>query len=96
MEARFGVHGTECEAVFFTEAAIPGARVLEHISVEISRQNASLSEVKNRLAQSVRQKGGNALMNFRYGQKAHKWYEQVLTLKWDSESWYGEGDVVSA
>lgn len=36
--------------------------------------------------------GGNAaLVGFRYGQRSHSVFAQVLTLKWDTESWHGEG-----
>ena len=95
MEERFGVRGTVLDDVFFTEAGIPGARLIKHLRVQISRQNASLTEVKEQLAAQVGACGGNALMNFRYGQKPHPWWE-LLLLKWDTESWHGEGDAVRA
>lgn len=38
--------------------------------------------------------GSRAIMNFRYGQRAHTWWELVFTLKWDTESWYGTGEAV--
>jgi hypothetical protein len=59
MEQRAGVSGTVLNDVFFTEKPIPGATVLKHLRVEISRQNSNLSE-----------------------------------FKWDTESWFGEGDAV--
>lgn len=95
MEERFGVKGTVANGIFFTESAIRDAAVIKHISVEISRQNANLSEVKARLAGIARDLGGSAVMNFRYGQKAHPWW-QLYALKWDTESWHGEGDVVAS
>lgn len=82
--------GTEVDGVFFTEAEPIGARILTRVKVEISRQNADLREVKAELAKKVKAVGGNALVGFRYGQKAHPWW-QMFALKWDSESWYGEG-----
>ena len=36
----------------------------------------------------------NAIINFKYGQRAHQWGEKAFTFKWDTESWYGEGDAV--
>jgi len=93
MEDRQGAKGTVQDGVFFTESSIPGAPVLQHVHVEISRQNATLSEVKKLLAEKVKASSGTALMNFRYGQKKHEWWEQVLTFKWDTESWHGEGDA---
>ncbi len=94
MEERFGVKGTICDEVFFTESTISGGIKLEHLHIEISRQNSNLSEVKKLLADKVRLRGGNALMNFKYGQKKHEWWDLVFTFKWDTESWHGEGDAV--
>jgi len=94
MEDRYGVKGTVTEGVFFTEQAIPGRPVLRRVQVEISRQNANLVEVKRKLASEVKASGGNALANFSYGQRKHNWLDYVLSFKWDTESWYGEGDVL--
>jgi len=93
MEQRHGVRGTVQDGVFFTESSIPEAKLVKHLHVEISRQNATLSEVKSRLAAEVRTCGGTALMGFRYGQKKHHWTE-LFAFKWDTESWHGEGDAV--
>ena len=94
METRFGVKGNMCDGVFFTENAVSGATVIRHLHVEISRQNADLGEVKQLLAGEARAIGATVLMNFRYGQKKHQWWELVFTFKWDTESWYGEGKAV--
>jgi hypothetical protein len=96
METRFGVRGTICDGVFFTENAIPSAPVLRHVHVEVSRQNADLTEVKTRLAQQAKTLGATAIVNFRYGQKKHEWWKLMFTFKWDTESWHGEGDAVKA
>lgn len=94
MEERYGVKGTLCEGVFFTEATIVLAEHIKRVSIEISRQNANLAEVKRTLASKASSAGATAVMNFRYGQKAHPWWEQILSFKWDTESWHGEGDAV--
>jgi hypothetical protein len=94
MEQRAGVSGTVLNDVFFTEKPIPGATVLKHLRVEISRQNSNLSEVKEQLSEKARHRGANALMNFRYGQKKHRWWQLIFLFKWDTESWFGEGDAV--
>ena len=94
MQNRFGVMGSLCDDVFFTESMVAGATVLRHLSVEISRQNANLTEVKQRMANQARNLGATLVMNFRYGQKKHQWWELVFTFKWDTESWHGEGDAV--
>jgi len=89
------IKSTLCEGVTFIESSIPSAQVIKHLNVEISRQNANLSDVKKLLAQKAKAIGATTIMNFRYGQKAHKWWELIFTLKWDTESWYGEGDAVN-
>lgn len=94
METRAGVKGTVASDIFFTEEAIPSTSVLRHLHVEISRQNSNLLEVKERLAQEAKSLGATAIMNFRYGQKKHEWWQLVFTFKWDTESWHGEGDAV--
>ena len=94
MEERRGVKGTVKDGIFFTESVIPEARIIKHLHVEISRQNSTLAELKVRLAEEVKACGGSALMQFRYGQRKHHW-SQLLSFKWDTESWHGEGDAVS-
>jgi hypothetical protein len=94
VEHRYGTKGTLFDGVFFTDNPIAGATVAQHLKVEISRQNADLSEVKTRLAQKAKGIGATSIMNFRYGQRKHTWWKQAFTLKWDTESWYGEGDAV--
>jgi uncharacterized protein YbjQ (UPF0145 family) len=93
MELRSGVKGNVCEDVFFTESEISGATSIKHIHVEISRQNSNLTEVKERMAREVKSLGANAIMNFKYGQKKHPTWQLVI-LKWDTESWHGEGDAI--
>jgi len=93
MEERAGVKGTTHEGVFFTESTIGSTTVIKHVHVEISRQNATLAEVKTRLASEVRACGGDGLMAFKYGQKKHSGLE-LLAFKWDTESWHGEGDAI--
>ena len=95
METRFGVKGTVCDGVFFTESALTGAAVVRHLRVEISRQNANLFQLKKRMAGEAQRVGANAIMNFRYGQRAHRGLK-LLALKWDTESWHGEGEAVNA
>lgn len=92
METKYGVNGTVCDDIFFTEAEIP-CHSVKHLKIEISRQNSSLTEVKQQLAASAKAMGATAIINFRYGQKSHVWW-QYLLFKWDTESWYGEGDAI--
>jgi hypothetical protein len=95
MEERFGVKGTVCNDIFFTESTPSHSTVLKHIHVEISRQNSNLTEIKEKMAYEAKVAGANAIINFRYGQKKHQWWELIFTIKWDTESWHGEGDAVA-
>jgi hypothetical protein len=81
--------GTWLDGIFFCEGALAG-EPLGTVRAEISRQNANLFLVKTELAKAVRQRGGNALAEFRYGQRSHRPLE-LLKFKWDTESWVGEG-----
>lgn len=94
METRLRVNGTLCDDVFFTESNITGIAPIRKIHVEISRQNSNLFEVKKQMAREAKSIGANAVMNFKYGQKKHKTWELVLSFKWDTESWHGEGDAI--
>jgi hypothetical protein len=94
VENRYGVQGTVQSGVFFTEDKVAGAAVIRRVEADISRQNSNLSEIKEELSRQALSFGGNAVMNFKYGQKKHQWWELVFTFKWDTESWFGTGDVV--
>lgn len=90
-----GVRSTAHGGILFTEENPPGTTFLKRIEVSISRQNAHLGDVKERMAAEATGAGALAIINFRYGQRSHKWWQQAFTFKWDSESWHGEGDAVT-
>ena len=95
MTERAGLHGTEVDGIFFTESfAPPGVRIVRKISVSRNRQNSNLNEIKRMMAKEARSAGANSITGFKYGQRSHKWWQLVFTFKWDSETWYGEGDAV--
>jgi hypothetical protein len=96
VEKRYGAMGTMCDGVFFVEASIPSAEYRGAVSVEISKQNSNLTAVKEALAAQAKRLGANSVSEFTYGQKAHPWWEQILTFKWDTESWTGAGNAVRA
>lgn len=90
-----GMSGNEFDGIFFTESIPPvGVENLKLISVQKNRQNSNLTEIKLMMANEAKSVGANAICSFKYGQKAHKWWEQAFTLKWDSEIWFGEGLAV--
>ncbi|MBF0467045.1 MAG: hypothetical protein HQK94_18415 [Nitrospirae bacterium] len=94
METLYGVTGTIFNNIFFTESFIANAAQLKRIRVEISRQNSNLTKIKEKMANEAKVVGATAIMNFKYGQRAHKRWDLVFSFKWDTESWYGEGDAI--
>lgn len=52
-------------------------------------QLKTLSDVKDLMAQKVRSAGGNAVVNFSYGQKSVGFWKSLLSL--DDVAWYGNG-----
>ena len=93
-QSKYGVKGNEYEGIYFSEYEIPNTVFIEHIRVEISRQNSNLLEIKKKMVEKVKEKGGSAIGKFQYGQRKHRPLELVFSFKWDTESWYGEGDIV--
>jgi hypothetical protein len=87
-----GVQGTLHQGVFVTEADLPGEG-LGAISITIGRQNANLVEVKERLAYEAARRGANAVIGFQYGQRKHGPLQLVNPFRWDTESWFGEGEA---
>jgi hypothetical protein len=86
--------GTKTDGVFFTEASnLDGQRVIGEVSWKASGQNQDLRYVKAQLAKRVRDKGGNALIKFTYGQKGRSWFNSGGLV--DSENWYGAGIAVT-
>jgi hypothetical protein len=89
-----GARGTvHSGGVFITEGELPGES-LGVISVSIGRQNADLSEVKERLAGEAVKRGANAVSKLTYGQQKHGPLGLVNPLRWDTESWVGEGEAM--
>ena len=94
MDSKFGVNGTTLEDIFFTEDCIANSKIIKHLHVEISLQNSNLTEIKKQLVIEAKKIGAIAIMNFKYGQRKHKAWELILSFKWDTESWHGEGDAI--
>ena len=94
MIERHGVKGTIADDVFFTEDSVDGGRLATRIKVEVSRQNANLGQVKQKMAAQATAAGATVIANFRYGQRPHRGL-RLLLPKWDTESWYGEGDALT-
>jgi hypothetical protein len=92
--ARFGVMGSEADGVFFTvSSTIDGAQRLGSVKVELGGQNKDLRFVKAELAKKVKQRGGDGLTGFQYGQRGNPWWRSLSGLL-DAEHWYGSGEAV--
>jgi hypothetical protein len=84
------------EGVLFVEGESPNCRRLRHVAVEVGgafthAQLKSLDDVKRALADQVRRAGGNALVDFKYGQRSVGFWRSLLHL--DDVAWYGSGDA---
>jgi hypothetical protein len=93
MEELGGLKGNFHTGIFFSEQPCSAAS-LKQISAKKNRQNFTLTQIKDMMAAEAKAIGANAIVDFRYGQKSHKWYQQTL-IKWDSEAWFGEGRAVN-
>ena len=93
MEEFGGLKGNFHQGVFFSEQSC-SASTLAPIRISKNGQNFTLETIKNLMAAQAKAVGANAIVEFRYGQKSHKWYQQ-LQLKWDNMEWFGEGKAVS-
>jgi hypothetical protein len=81
---------TEVDGVVFCEEKLEG-KVLGPIQEYGATQNTLLSDVKKLMAAKARQMGGNAVINFKYVQKADR---GLHLLKWDRERLNCSGVVV--
>lgn len=88
-----GARGTVHRGVFITEQDLPGEN-LGLLSVTISRQNADLGEIKERLAAQALARGANAISRLSYGQRKHGPGQLINPFRWDTESWFGEGHAL--
>jgi hypothetical protein len=84
---KYGRKGTECNGVFFTEGPIAGGTRLGQVQVESRRQNTSLDDLKEQLANRVLKLGGNALDNFNYVQ-------QGTVFSFSSTRWRASGQAI--
>ena len=81
---------TEVDGVVFCESTLEGSSLGE-IREYGAAQNTTLVDVKKVMARKVLQMGGNAVINFKYVQKADK---GLHLLKWDKERLNCSGTVV--
>jgi hypothetical protein len=90
------MYTTIFEGVTFVEGRPQTVRVIEPVRVEIggiftSAQLKNLDDVKHLLADRARQAGGNAIIDFKYGQKSVGFWRSLFDR--DDVHWYGEGQI---
>ena len=89
------MHFSKYQNVFFIEGTISSAKRLGPISTELNdmfaqNQLKSLDDLKSRMCDYVCAKGGNAVLEFKYGQKSTFW-KSLWGM--DDVMWYGSGEV---
>jgi hypothetical protein len=78
-----GCRGYLFQGVFFTEG-VPGiAKSIAEVSASSNVQNTNLDWLRERLASQVKSSGGNALIGFRYVQKAN--FFSFSSVSWNAD-----------
>jgi hypothetical protein len=90
------LYTTSFEGIRFVEGCPPSARIIKPIRVEIggvltSAQLKNLDDVKRLMADQTRVEGGNAVIDFKYGQRSVGFWRSCIDR--DDVHWYGEGKV---
>ena len=82
--------------IYFIENNLDNKKIIKHINININKffgqsQLNSLSDVKEKMYNIVKSNNGNAIINFKYGQKSTFW-KSLIGL--DNVYWYGNGDII--
>jgi hypothetical protein len=86
---------TSFDGVVFVEGSCPGSQHIKTVSVRITgmfsqAQLKSLDDVKKQMAALAKEAGGNAIVQFKYGQRSTIW---TALFGLDDVGWYGEGII---
>ena len=83
------------KGIFFIEGAEPTATMFENVEYKkvctFNSQIQTLDCVKDQLVEKTLMLGGNAVVNFKYGQKSSGWFKSSLFSLDDNIKWYGSG-----
>jgi len=79
-----GCRGYLFQGVFFTEGVPAVAQSISEVAATSNVQNTNLDWLREKLASQVKSSGGNALIGFRYVQKAN-------VFSFSSVSWNADG-----
>ena len=93
------LYTTVFEGIKFVEGRPAATRIIKPIRVEIggvfiSAQLKNLDDVKRLMAEQVRAAGGNAVVDFKYGQRSVGFWGSLFDR--DDVNWYGEGPIAVA
>ena len=82
--------------ILFSEQRPASAMIIREVSVTLNQkwigkgsQLKSLDDVKEELAREVKSAGGNALVDFTYGQRQVSFWESLSSV--DDIVWWGKG-----
>lgn len=91
------MHVTVQDGIAFYEGIPDKCDHIENVTVEIGgmlitqSQLKTLRDVKRELAAQAKRVGGNAIVDFKYGQKSVGFLRSLLQL--DDVNWYGSGVI---
>jgi hypothetical protein len=89
------MHWSELDGVYFVEGRPGGAQAIRPITSELlgafsSSQLKTLDHVKRGMAIEVLHAGGNAVVDFKYGQRSSFW-KSLFSV--DDVFWHGSGTI---
>ncbi len=83
------------KGIFFIEGIEQTAKILGQVEYKkafsFNSQIQTLDCVKDQLVEKTIALGGNAVVNFKYGQKSSGWFKSSLFSLDDNIKWYGDG-----
>ena len=84
------------DGIYFVEGAPAGARRIAPVSTKIdgmfsNAQLKSLDDIKTAMAAEARRKGGNAVIDFKYGQRQRSFWGSLFSL--DDVRWEATGTI---
>ena len=87
---------TTFAGITFVEGCPESARIIKPIRIEIggvftSAQLKNLDDVKRLMVGEARKAGGNAIVNFKYGQRSVGFWRSLIDR--DDVNWYGTGNI---
>ena len=83
------------KGIIFIEGEEPSAKILGQVEYKklfsFNSHIQTLDCVKDQLIEQTIALGGNAIINFKYGQKSSSWFTSSLFSLDDNIKWYGNG-----